>query len=176
MILERLFHLSSAVLAVTLLRGLAVLAAGFAVTALARNLSSEIRHMIWLGVIGSFILIPLTWLLLPPLRIGAWIPVEPASAFRLAAAPVLSRSEYVLLVDKAMEYTALAQTHRPLPYSLTSLGLLTAWLSGILILLIRLFVGINRLKRLASTAYRDAHLWKQAVSRAVVYQAIGFHA
>jgi beta-lactamase regulating signal transducer with metallopeptidase domain len=100
-------------------------------------------------------------LLLPPLRIGAWIPVEPASAFRLAAAPVLSRSEYVRLVDKAMEYTALAQTHRPLPYSLTSLGLLTAWLSGILILLIRLFVGINRLKRLASTAYRDAHLWKQ---------------
>jgi len=37
MILERMFHLSSALLAVTLLRGLAVLAAGFAVTALARN-------------------------------------------------------------------------------------------------------------------------------------------
>jgi hypothetical protein len=109
MILERLFHLSSALLAVALLRGLAVLAAGYAVTALARNLSSEARHMIWLGVIASFILIPLAWLLLPQLRLGAGIPIEPASVYRLAAGQVLSRSEYVRLVDRAREQALLAQ-------------------------------------------------------------------
>jgi beta-lactamase regulating signal transducer with metallopeptidase domain len=88
--------------------------------------------------------------------------MEPESAYRFIAATLMSRKEYVLLINKGMEYTALAKTHRQPLYSLTSLALLTAWFSGIVFLLIRFFVGINKLKRLASTAYRGAHLWNQA--------------
>ncbi len=162
MILERLFHLSSALLAVALLRGLAVLAAGYAVTALAKNLASEAKHLIWLGVITSFLLIPLAWLLMPPLRLGAGIAVEPGSTLRLAAAPVLSGRDYALLVDKGMEYAALAGTRRLLPYGLTSLALLAVWFSGVMFLLVRFLIGIKRLKRLASTAHNDARLLSQA--------------
>jgi beta-lactamase regulating signal transducer with metallopeptidase domain len=158
MILERLFHLSSAVLMVALMRGLAVLAAGYAVTALAKNLSSETRHMIWLGVIGSFILIPLTWLLLPPLRIGAWIPVEPASAFRLAAAPVLSRSEYVRLVDRAREQALLAQQSPLLHLHSVPLALVSAWLAGVLALAARLFLARRRLRSLVAAARGSSRL------------------
>jgi beta-lactamase regulating signal transducer with metallopeptidase domain len=162
MMLERLFHLSSAVLAVALLRGLAVLAAGYAVTALAKRLSSEAKHLIWLGVIASFLLIPLAWLLLPPLRLGAGIAVEPGSALRLAAAPMMSGKDYALLVDKGMEYAALAGTQRPLPYGLTSLALLAVWFSGVMFLLVRFLLGTRRLKRLAFAANRNDHLWNQA--------------
>ncbi len=158
MILERLFHLSSAMLAVALMRGLAVLAAGYAVTALAKNLSSETRHMIWLGVIGSFLLIPLTWLLLPPLRIGVWIPVEPASAYRLAAAPVLSRSEYVRLVDRAREQAILAQQSPLLHLHGVPLALVSAWLVGVLALAARLLLARRRLRRLLAAARGSGRL------------------
>lgn len=158
MILERLFHLSSAVLAVTLMRGLAVLAAAYAVTALARNLSSEARHMIWLGVIGSFLLIPLAWLLLPPLRIGAGIAVEPASVFRLAAAPVLSRGEYVRLADLARKQAMLAQQSPILYLHGVPLALVSAWLAGILALSARLLLARRRLLRLVAEARGNGRL------------------
>ena len=158
MILERLFHLSSAVLAVTVLRGLAVLAAGYSVTALVKNLSSETRHLIWLGVIASFILIPLTWLLLPPLRIGAWIPVQPASAFRLAAAPMLSRSEYVLLVDRAREQALLARQSPLLRLHGIPLALVSVWLAGVLALTVRLLLARRRLRRLAAEGHGSGRL------------------
>ena len=158
MILERLFHLSSAVLAVTVLRGLAVLAAGYSVTALVKNLSSETRHLIWLGVIASFILIPLTWLLLPPLRIGAWIPVQPASAFRLAAAPMLSRSEYVLLVDRAREQALLARQSPLLRLHGIPLALVSVWLVGVLALTVRLLLARRRLQRLAAEGHGSGRL------------------
>jgi hypothetical protein len=54
------------------------LLAAFAATTLVRRLSSEARHLIWLGVIAAFLLIPLAWLAAPAVRIGA-IPLAPAA-------------------------------------------------------------------------------------------------
>jgi hypothetical protein len=80
--------------ATALVRGMAVFLAALAVTGLVRRLCTETRHLIWLGAIASFLLIPLAWLLLPPIRIGAVISLEPAAPLKLAAAPALSAGEY----------------------------------------------------------------------------------
>ncbi len=90
MIPDRLVHLLAALLAVALVRGLVVFAAAWAATAFLKRLSSETRHLIWLGVIASFLLIPLAWLVLPHVRVGVWIPLAPTAAYRLAAAPAPS--------------------------------------------------------------------------------------
>jgi beta-lactamase regulating signal transducer with metallopeptidase domain len=171
MMLERLFHLSSAVLAVALLRGLAVLAVGYAVTALARNMSSETRHLIWLGVIGSFLLIPLAWLLLPPLRLGAGFVVEPGSTLRLAAAPVLSRGEYVGLVERAREQALLARQSPILQLHGVPLVLVSVWLAGVLALTVRLLRARRRLRRLAAEARSSGRLQALAGELAVELSA-----
>lgn len=107
MIPESTVNQLSALLAVVLVRGLAVFAAAYAVTPLARSLSSETKHLICLGVIISFLLIPLAWMALPSVRLGSWVPVEPLSRYRLAAAPALSRAEYMRLIERAREQAIL---------------------------------------------------------------------
>ena len=67
--IDRVLQLLGALLAASLVRGLAVLAAAFAVTALAKRLSLESRHLVWFVALAVFLLIPLAWLALPPLPI-----------------------------------------------------------------------------------------------------------
>lgn len=62
MIPEPLANLLGAAVSLTLARGTIVFGAALAVTAAARKLHSEIRHLVWLGVIASFLLVPLAWL------------------------------------------------------------------------------------------------------------------
>jgi beta-lactamase regulating signal transducer with metallopeptidase domain len=140
-----------------------VLAAGYAVTTLARNLSSEAKHLIWMGVIASFLLIPLAWLLLPPLRLGAGIAVEPGSTLRLAAAPVLSRGEYVQLVERAREQALLARQSPILQLLGVPLALVAVWLAGVMALTVRLLRARRRLRRLAAGARSSGRL--QALAR-----------
>ena len=98
MSLERWAHLAYALVTVTLARGTVVFLLALPVTALARRLPSEARHLIWRGVILSFVLIPLAWSLLPALKIGPRIQLELAAANRLLAAPALARSDYLHFV------------------------------------------------------------------------------
>ncbi len=156
--LELWLHLAGALLAVTLVRGMAVFLAALAVTGLVRRLSAETRHLIWLGVITGFLLIPLAWLLLPPIRIGAAIALGPAAPLRLAAAPVLSAGEYARLVGRAGASVELA-ARAPGALSLSSaigLALLCCWPAGVLALAGRLVVGKRRLLQLAAGA-RASH-------------------
>jgi hypothetical protein len=113
MIPDELVHLAGALLAVALARGLAAFTAALAVTTLAKSLSSETKHLVWLSVVAGFLLIPLAWLLLPGVRLGAWIPVEPSAGYRLAAAPALSRTEYVGLVQSVREQAVLGRLPQP---------------------------------------------------------------
>jgi beta-lactamase regulating signal transducer with metallopeptidase domain len=152
MILERLVHLLSALLTVNLVRGLAVFAVAYAITTVVRGLSPVTRHMIWFVVILSFLLLPLAWLTLPAVQVGVRIPVEPGSAFRLAAAPALSKHDYACLVDKGLEYARLAGQGRGVPASTLQLILTGAWFSGIGWLIARWLTARNKLKRLAATA------------------------
>jgi len=159
-ILEGWLHLVGALLAVTLVRGLAVFLVALAVTSLARKLAGETRHLIWLGVIGSFLLIPLAWLLLPAIRIGARIPPVPTVPLRLAAAPMLSAREYVRLVGQTGMSPA-AAVSAPQALSLSgaiALSLMCAWLTGVLTLVARLAFGKRKLLRLAAEAGGEQHL------------------
>ncbi len=152
--LELWLHLLGALLAVTLVRGLAVFLVALAVTSLARKLAGETRHLIWLGVIASFMLTPLAWLLLPAIRIGAQIPATPVIPLRLAAAPVLSAAEYVRLAGPTGLPAAEAVSAPPalsLPGAI-ALCLLGVWLAGVLTLIARLAAGKRKLLRLAAQA------------------------
>ncbi|MBN1838136.1 MAG: hypothetical protein JW820_19925 [Spirochaetales bacterium] len=84
-------------------RGLLVFAAAWAVTGLARRLSSETRHLIWMGAIGSFVIIPVAWLTLPPLHFGSWFPAEPRVFYSIAVAPAVSHQEYLRLAQEARD-------------------------------------------------------------------------
>ena len=156
MIFERCLHLVGALLAVTLVRGLAVFLAAFAVMSLVKRLGSETRHVIWLGVITSFVLIPLAWLALPAVRIGAGILLEPAAPYRLAAAPALSRADYELLIQRAREQASLVpQLEVPLLRRVT-LALVSTWSLGVVFLGVRMLLGRGRLRRLLAGSSRDA--------------------
>ncbi len=152
MILDRCINVLGALLAVNLTKGLAVFLAACTVTVVAKRLGAEARHLIWFMVICSFFLLPLAWLVLPAFQIGQRIPVEPGSAFRLAAAPALSRSDYMRLVDKSFEYAILARQDAPGLFRGLRLALAAAWLAGILWFLTRYLISLARLKRLAAGA------------------------
>jgi beta-lactamase regulating signal transducer with metallopeptidase domain len=158
MILERWLNLLGAALAVTLVRGLVVFLVAFAVMGWCRKLSAEVRHLVWLGVIASFVLIPLAWLALPAIQIGARIPLMPMAPYRLAAAPVLSAGEYVQLVDRAVMQASAAGQAPPAFLRVFFLTLPFIWLAGVLILAIRLAVGRVRLLWIAATAEGDNRL------------------
>ena len=160
MIVERWLHLAGALLAVTLVRGMAVFLLALAVTTLAKKLSGETRHLIWLGVIASFVLIPLAWLLMPAIRIGGRIALAPAVPLRLAAAPVLSAGEYVRLVGQTGRPPA-AVGNPPPSLSLSAaiaLSMVFVWLGGVLALAARLAVGKRKLMLLAAEAKAEERL------------------
>jgi len=167
-------HVAGALLVVTLGRGLPVFIAALAVTALVKKLSGETRHVIWLGVILSFLLIPLAWLLLPGVRLNPWIAIHPASALRLVAAPALSRGGFVMLVEQSRKQVALlpapalpaSDTRLPTLLLGMSLAPVAIWAFGILALAARLALGRWRLRQLAAGAQCDARLQALAASRA----------
>jgi beta-lactamase regulating signal transducer with metallopeptidase domain len=162
MIFERWAHLLAAALVVTLVRGLALFVVAYALTALCRRLSSETRHLLWLGVIAAFPLIPLAWLLAPAVRLNTWIRVRPADSYRLAAAAILARAEYVQLIERAREQAAMAAQPqvRQLPAILPAL--VVAWVTGMFFLVGRLLFGSTRLRRLVAAAGADERLQAQA--------------
>jgi bla regulator protein blaR1 len=158
MIFARVLHLAGAALTVTLVRGLVVFLAALAVTSLWRKLSAESRHLVWLGVIAGFLLIPLAWLALPAVHIGVRIPILPAAANQLAAAPALSYAQYAQLVDGAATHASMAGQSVPLfPRGLLPI-LPAAWLAGVAAFLVPLAIGRRRLLRLAAQAQTDARL------------------
>lgn len=148
-------------LAVLAARGLLVFLAAYAVTALARGLSSEARHLIWLGVIGSFAVFPLAWLMLPPLEVAAWIPrlpLEPGGAYGIGLAPVISHDEYLRL---AQQVRGLAHSGAQPQTALRAggmLALLAVWGAGAATLAARPFLGARTLRRLAAGARESPRL------------------
>jgi beta-lactamase regulating signal transducer with metallopeptidase domain len=143
MIYERWAQLLGAALVVALVRGLALLLAAYAVTALFKRLSGEARHLIWLGVIAGVLLIPLAWLALPAVHTAVRIPLAPAAPHRLLAAAVLSAGEYGRLYSP------------PRPAVAAYWALLGVWLAGILVLAARPVLGWAGLRRLAGSARSD---------------------
>jgi len=147
---------------VTLVRGTIVFLLAFAATALARKLSSEARHLIWLGVIAGFLLLPLAWLALPALRVGGWIRLEAAAAHRTVVAPLLARQEYLRFADGAREYGRLTGQSLPTHLRILPPALLLAWLTGMLFLAGRLLAGGRRLRRLKDGTVEDSRLRRLA--------------
>jgi beta-lactamase regulating signal transducer with metallopeptidase domain len=157
MILARWLHLAGPLLLVTLGRGSAAFLAALAVVVLAKKLSSETRHLVWLGVIVGFLLIPAAWTMLPAVRIGSRIPLPPSAPLRLAAAPVLSRADYELLLERARQASP-APRVRPEPLRGASSAIVIAWSLGVAFLTTRTLVGRRRLRRLMASAGGDARV------------------
>ncbi|MGA2766240.1 MAG: M56 family metallopeptidase [Spirochaetia bacterium] len=156
MIPESLGHLLSAMASVTLVRGTLVFCAACAVMAVAKRLSSEVRHLVWVGVVASFLLIPLAWLVLPAVDVG--IPRGPAAHLGLAAAPALSRVEYARVVERTSIEGILTLRPTLLVMNWLPVGLLVVWFAGVLVLTGRLIAGTVRLRLLAGKARHDSHV------------------
>ncbi len=163
MSLGRLLHLLGAALVVAMARGLLPLLAAFFVTALVKRLSSEARHLIWLGVIVSFLLIPLSWLALPALRVSLPVPLPPAAGHLLFAAPLLSFRDYSQVVDQTSIRMSLPGYLPPGLPGRASLALCAGWLAGVLALASRQVVGRLGLRRLASLAKGNDRLQNLAL-------------
>ena len=155
-------NLLEGALTVSLVRGTIVFLLGFAATTLARRLSSQTRHVIWLGVVASFLLLPLSWLALPALRIEGWIRLEAAAAHRVVAVPLLARQEYARFAEGAREYAHLTGQSLPMHLRILPPALLLAWLVGMLFLAGRLLAGGRRLRRLKEGAAEDFRLRRLA--------------
>lgn len=162
MSIERWLEPLGAALVVALVRGTLAFLLAFSATALVRKLSHETRHLIWLGVVVSFLIIPLAWLTLPALRVGRWIQLEEAAAHRTMAVPLLARQEYLRFADGAREYARLTRQQLPPHLRLLPPALLLAWLLGVLFQASRLLAGRCRLRRLTAAAVRDSRLRRLA--------------
>jgi len=156
MIPESVTHLIAAAASVTLVRGTLVFLAAVAVSALVKKLSGEIRHLVWLGVVASFLLIPLAWLALPSIDLG--IPRAQAANLGLAAAPALSRVEYARLLERTSVAAVLTLRPGAVSGDWIPAAFLAAWFAGVLVLGGRLVVGTARLRRLARRGSPDPNL------------------
>jgi beta-lactamase regulating signal transducer with metallopeptidase domain len=162
MVPDRLVQSLGAVATVTLVRGALVFAVAFGATLLARRLPAEVRHLAWLAVLASFILIPASWLALPGIHVGPWLPRASALGLGVAAAPALSRAEYTRLVERTVAETTRALNPH-LPPTLPMLaGLACVWAAGSLLLAARLVAGAACLRRLAAQAAFDPGLQSEA--------------
>jgi beta-lactamase regulating signal transducer with metallopeptidase domain len=159
---ERWVRLLEGALAVALVRGTIVYLLAFAANSLGRKLSSQTRHLIWLGVIAAFLLLPLCWLTLPALRVGGWIRLEKAASHWVATVPLLARQEYMRLADGAWKYSRLTGRTLPTHLRLLPLSLLLSWLVGMLFLVCRLLAAGWKLRQLKREAAKDSGLLRLA--------------
>jgi beta-lactamase regulating signal transducer with metallopeptidase domain len=101
-------------------------------------------HTIWLVTLMGLVMLPVAWLVLPPMRLGAF----PQPAMSTDAAPVIAAPAFLFapdrlmgLTDTAGGYTALARRSLPGRAPPVSWLLLTAWGCGAAALLFRAAVG-----------------------------------
>jgi beta-lactamase regulating signal transducer with metallopeptidase domain len=144
-----------ALFSVAIVRGTLIFCVAFAVTTLARKLPSEARHLIWLGVIAGFVLIPLAWLALPSLPVDLGIPRGSTADWRLLAAPALSRAEYSRVIERT-SVDAVLTLRGPSFAGWIPAALLAGWSAGVIALAGRLLVGTVRLRRLVGTGSSSA--------------------
>lgn len=163
---DGIVNLLGAIVSVTLVRGSLVFVAACTVLALAKKLSGESRHLVWLGVTASFIFIPLAWLLLPAFHVGSLIPRGPAADWGIAAAPALSRAEYAQLIERTSVETSRALRANPLPVGAICAGLVSAWAAGVLLLCGRLAAGTARIHGLIRGTACDRRLQSTALALA----------
>lgn len=158
MIPEELASLLGSAASVALVRGTIVFFAALTVISLARKLPVEARHILWLGVIASFLLIPLAWLALPALQVGPGIPRGEAADWQLAAAPALSRVELTQLIERTRIEPILTLEGPALYLRLLPLTLVPLWGLGVLILAARAIIGTLRLRSAARDGRADGRL------------------
>jgi beta-lactamase regulating signal transducer with metallopeptidase domain len=159
---ERWLSLLEGALAVALIRGAVVYLLAVAATALGMRLSSQARHLIWLGVVASFLLLPLCWLALPALRVGGWVRPEAAATYGIAAAPLIAREEYVRFAHGAREGARSGGLSLAGYLRLLAPALLLTWLAGALFLGARLLVGRRKLRLLRRGAAKDPKMQRLA--------------
>jgi 4-amino-4-deoxy-L-arabinose transferase-like glycosyltransferase len=121
-----------------------------------RRLSANQKHIIWFLIIVSFIVIPISWLILPSLNLNIPVPAEQSEALRVVTTPLMSRDEYIeqiVLSDDVSRRCVLFSTYglslHTLPWPLI---ILLVWISGFLVFFLRFIIGRIAVTRLVRTA------------------------
>ena len=97
-------HLLWALLAVNIIKGLAVFLAAYLITRLGKRISPDYKHLIWFIAITSFVVLPIIWFFLPELNSDIKLSTGVSQAWRLTAAPFLSRDNYMDHILKAFQF------------------------------------------------------------------------
>ena len=118
-------------------RGTAILALGFLLTWALRRSSAAVRHLGWVLVFGSLLMLPLLTTFAPRWDVPA--PVLAATQNAVAGDPVV----YVLEPEET------AAAPEPIRWTLV---LTAVWLAGAIVFLARLLAGLVRLRRVAARA------------------------
>lgn len=146
---------------VILVRGTLVFCAAFLATVAAKRLPSESRHLLWLGVIAGFLLIPLAWFALPSVDLR--IQRGSAANLHLPVAPVLSRLEYARVIQRTSVDAILTLQPAARHMSWMPAALLGVWMAGVLFLSARMAAGMLRLRHLARGGWSEPRLQALAV-------------
>ena len=164
MIPEEIANFLGAAVTVAVVRGTIIFGAALAAVSLARKLAPEARHLVWLGVIAAFVLVPLAWLGLPALPLDSGIPRRPAADLRLAVAPLVSRVEYTQAIERTSIDSILTLSGPALATRVIPLALVGVWLAGVAVLAGRFLIATVRLHQVASLGFADARV--QSAGRA----------
>ena len=143
------------------LKGTLILLGGLAATALMRRNSASSRHVVWLTVLTALLLLPVAGALVPAWRIlpaGTALstrvaPASPAATDPAATAPQASPrlAADAAPADGSPLTSAPAQDPAPAPVDWKGIGLMV-WAAGAAVLLLRLLVGVARVRRIARRA------------------------
>ena len=145
-------HLLWALLAVNIIKGLAVFLAAYLITRLGKRISPDHKHLIWFSVIISFIVLPVLWFFLPDLNTTVRLATGVSQAWRLTAAPFLSRDLYLDHVLKAYQFFVFPRETRTAFIASALLILGGVWLAGMLFYTSRFLVARVSLNRLHAEA------------------------
>ena len=161
----------------TLKGGLLILAAG-AMLLLMRGRAPESRHVVWFGALVGMLILPISWLALPPVQLA--LPEgAPGHPVFQQAAPLLSQNRILGLVDTASGSAALSRQARPGAVPLLAYVVMGVWILGGLFFFLRMVGGRVAAARLAvgaPGAGLPPHVLRDACARAGVRRGVAVFA
>ena len=149
-------HLLWALLAVNIIKGLAIFLIAFAITRLAKRISPEHKHLIWFTVIISFVVLPVLWFLLPAFQNRMQVTPGISEAWRLTTAPFISRDLYMENILKVYQFYVFPRETKTAIVANALIILGGVWFAGVLFYLSRYIAAQTILKKVRSSAVKVA--------------------
>ena len=151
------------------LKGAALLMTASAATAFMRNASAAKRHLVWAVAISALLLIPVLSLVLPAWHVLPAIQRSAEPAIAVESTPVSQAPAKAEVPSMAIPTSAIAAAPgnfetAHVPFTRDSLILLV-WLTGALLVLITILLGVARVRWVQRSAHPLHDAWGATISK-----------